>query len=1215
MDGLSSICAGLGRWDEDEDGKPTEYKKGKYCLDSLKDLLRFLRRDDPEKRDVFKQVCKWNIVGNDLIPIIEYSPEDRNLVLNAVKVLVFLTMPVEPKSIDIPHQIEYLWSLKSAITFSDIIPVIVSLLESPLENLEKGSNLMIGYMITSESFTEDDWKLVQLVLTLFRNILAIQDISTHQIAGGLATQFITLRDKLLELLFNENVMDLILVLSQHTGGSHGFLRQDNLLFLDIFYNVFKGQEPELIAKAYLKGSKVDVAAEYSVTSLQSIMKEEQEKRRLTRFHSLSCYSQLSGTFTRVSLDGSKALLKGNPSATADTSLKAHKNPRDSSKREIGNLAALPSTKNQILLLLADFISQFLIGGYNVLMQSIREDIEKENQEVFSSDVVTFFKLAEFVTSFQYHKYVASKPSIDVENETSATCHDNTLFKGNICGPIAETMNESMFLMVVSKWRFAFEGLKQTNDYKFLSAAGSLVKTMIRMLDLVLKQSPEDSREPQTARVLLYKLFYDQTEEGMTRFLLNLIKSFDAHKQSKSDLANLVESMHVVLRLVENLESRGSLRVSKKSRKKRTKKTVAKNDNVREPSADNITPQTEVSNSNCDEPVDVDMSEKKTLPNQVADMTSDKSISDSIQVGQPVSKPANSESNEPEVNNRNTADIDGLHLEADEDSSGDEQPALTNEVDLKASSLVSALASNSIIQKLCWLLKFYKSNSITTNHYIISMLRRICDDLELSPMLYQLSLITIFYDILEEQKSLPCKEYENIVNFLTTLVRRMLRKMKSYPLLFVEVLFPKTRKECHYINCGSMLNDLKGMKNGIREGISGTKNEGNGSFEGETWVRRSIADALGDDDFVTSGLDGQQEAHYEQEFDIPSERGNDVLTDEVNDKIKDLYQKYKDNPDCCQVIAGELDPNGGISNMEVSKILKRLGFKVPAKAKTKSYKEKSSIGKPTHSRKRVHAFNEDQEQHIKDLFEQFKDHKRCSYMIANALDGAGKISTAQVSRKLKQLGLIRPENKRSLSKMHLRDEALSDHCLEGEVDDSDDETLLSMRNRSKQRRNEGEYDERPSKKVAQELPDDMSDDELLSSLLVKKRKTSRNDEERTTDSFVKDLDETDFIGTNNQDSERDDYELAKSYQNGGDSEVDTPPNSNHYSDLKMKTVGMDDLKESDDVSFGKADDTQHSLFDDELADFDGDTDLSVTTREKNSASRRRLRMVVNFDDDD
>lgn len=54
----------------------------------------------------------------------------------SVKVLVFLTMPIEPSSVDIPQQIEYLWDLKSAITSSDTVGVIVSLLEGPLENLE-----------------------------------------------------------------------------------------------------------------------------------------------------------------------------------------------------------------------------------------------------------------------------------------------------------------------------------------------------------------------------------------------------------------------------------------------------------------------------------------------------------------------------------------------------------------------------------------------------------------------------------------------------------------------------------------------------------------------------------------------------------------------------------------------------------------------------------------------------------------------------------------------------------------------------------------------------------------------------------------------------------------------------------------------------------------------------------------------------------------------
>ncbi|KAE8735023.1 hypothetical protein F3Y22_tig00000483pilonHSYRG00005 [Hibiscus syriacus] len=152
---LSGICASLGILEEEQTTNRMVYTKGDHCLDALKDLLRFLRRDDPQTREVFKQVCRWNIASKNLIPIIEHCQRDRNLVLNSVKVLVFLSMPIEPSSSDIPEQIEYLWNLKFFVTSSDAVAVIVSLLEGPLENLE------------CELFSEDDWKLLQLVLTFF----------------------------------------------------------------------------------------------------------------------------------------------------------------------------------------------------------------------------------------------------------------------------------------------------------------------------------------------------------------------------------------------------------------------------------------------------------------------------------------------------------------------------------------------------------------------------------------------------------------------------------------------------------------------------------------------------------------------------------------------------------------------------------------------------------------------------------------------------------------------------------------------------------------------------------------------------------------------------------------------------------------------------------------------------------------------------------------
>lgn len=74
-----------------------------------------------------------------------------------------------------------------------------------------------------------------------------------------------------------------------------------------------------------------------------------------------------------------------------------------------------------------------------------------------------------------------------------------------------------------------------------------------------------------------------------------------------------------------------------------------------------------------------------------------------------------------------------------DSSLDDQPPATSEVDFNVSRLISTLANNSVVQNICWLLKHYKSNSFRTNHYIICMLRRFCEDLELAPMLYQVKI--------------------------------------------------------------------------------------------------------------------------------------------------------------------------------------------------------------------------------------------------------------------------------------------------------------------------------------------------------------------------------------------------------------------------------------------------------------------------------------------
>jgi timeless len=119
-------------------------------------------------------------------------------------------------------------------------------------------------MAIRTAFTEDDWKLVQLVLTLFRNLLAVQEITLPQKASGEATQLLFLADSFLELMFQENMMDLILVLTQHIEEPSGYLKHENLLLLEIFHYLFLGRDPELIAKVRTEGSKVNL---FFVTNL------------------------------------------------------------------------------------------------------------------------------------------------------------------------------------------------------------------------------------------------------------------------------------------------------------------------------------------------------------------------------------------------------------------------------------------------------------------------------------------------------------------------------------------------------------------------------------------------------------------------------------------------------------------------------------------------------------------------------------------------------------------------------------------------------------------------------------------------------------------------------------------------------------------------------------------------------------------------------------
>lgn len=169
-----------------------------------------------------------------------------------------------------------------------------------------------------------------------------------------------------------------------------------------------------------------------------------------------------------------------------------------------------------------------------------------------------------------------------------------------------------------------------------------------------------------------------------------------------------------------------VKVSKRSRKRKMRKDRIDKLDGNDVTNQNEVPRTEykpsedASTPGEKNPVDLDSGGKeneKAYP-----------VNDPVQLGVEMEK---LKSNTSETEKHISDDIHGT-----DDSSGDEQLVMTDEVDFKISTLVSALGNGTIVKNLCWLLRFYKSNSPSTNHCILSILRKISEDLELSPMMYQ-----------------------------------------------------------------------------------------------------------------------------------------------------------------------------------------------------------------------------------------------------------------------------------------------------------------------------------------------------------------------------------------------------------------------------------------------------------------------------------------------
>jgi len=62
---------------------PVAGNKQYPCAECLKDLQRFLRQDDAEKRPAFFALSSTNISKTDLVPLLMAYPDNKDVVFNS----------------------------------------------------------------------------------------------------------------------------------------------------------------------------------------------------------------------------------------------------------------------------------------------------------------------------------------------------------------------------------------------------------------------------------------------------------------------------------------------------------------------------------------------------------------------------------------------------------------------------------------------------------------------------------------------------------------------------------------------------------------------------------------------------------------------------------------------------------------------------------------------------------------------------------------------------------------------------------------------------------------------------------------------------------------------------------------------------------------------------------------------------------------------------
>nr|QCH40580.1 timeout [Chilo suppressalis] len=816
---LSATCNALGTFDK----KTGKYLIDEFTLNTVKDLIRYLRRDG-EDHEIRRHFGQTKVLQTDLIPLLINHWENSELFDVTLRLLVNLTNPAlllyrEEVPIERTERHNYMQILthlqsykEEAFTKVETWNVFAKTLAKVLE-------------IDWTERDEDTGLVIERILILIRNVLHVPaDLDKERRPENDAS----VHDQVLWALNQAGILDIILYMSSENE------KQYFMHILEIISHLLREQNPSSLADAALQRS-VDEKLRDEQELLTIRMTENKNRINKLKQYSGSRHSRFGGTYVVQNMksmsDNEIICLKPlNKISNLDFSgSKKSKYVKPKNRRPVESGTMERRSAFAIRLFLKEFCIEFLNSSYNPLMHYVKDVLVRagaqKNDESYYLWAVKFFMEFNRGHNFQV-------------------------------GLVSETMSVPMFHYVQQQMEKYYDMIK-VEKKKFvpwvrrlhlaLRAYKELLNTLLAM------DKSTDPTVKESAKVLKSNIFYVLEYR---EFILHTFLNYDDNKMPRSYLVDVLEMVHLFLKMLEHYCKKTGLVVQKKVRKKTKSKSSKKRKQAvvprvvqRESSVwEEVRPQLAVVlNSGVEEfpppfdavsDVPIDQQKEDCMKNIQKRMREHKfedavgmfraarevwpeegifgeigiqadeelSMLETIyntDLGVEMTETVDSNLEEAQGNSENDD-------EEEEDEEEEEKTSAIVETDFDFNDFVSRFCKPEVVSSCASLLEQYEKNLPNTNHCIMKMLHRIAWDCKMPSMMFQASLFLIFQRILDN----PMPQFKEIEKFAIFIFRKFTEVASRNPKVFIELLFWKSSKDAAEIELGYDLYTSQKDKPGV-----------------------------------------------------------------------------------------------------------------------------------------------------------------------------------------------------------------------------------------------------------------------------------------------------------------------------------------------------------------------------------------------------------------